>query len=354
MYRFAIIFFISLILFLSSEVSAQERAVLVPKPIPGAPFKFNDTNDLFGQAYRWFLEGEYQVGADSLKRLIESAGFKLEKGNYYIVVANFTDAVSPIGLIHEGNDFFDGRLYGLKEDNLYYIYISRQREGKSFISTLATAKNSPFIENLPLFLGLLESIPFSAADVKISSEELTYVDVRQFKIPKSLRKFSDLSIIIKSELSSEKVLAKTVFDNTSKEQWSYGIGTAITSVNDVDIIVGSDGSIIVRPKPNLDLATFALINYHFNPVDTKAPTFGTSFHILGGLRIADFVEPILGIGGGFDAGSFGLHLFLEYSVEIANELKSGYAVGQMVSDEVDPFKTKLRGKPRFGIEIKFP
>lgn len=346
--------FFMLILFPVLSFS-QERTILVPKPVAGTPFKINDTNDLFGQAYRWFIEGDYARGADSLRQLVEKAGVVLDKDAYYMVVANFTDAVSPIGIFHGSDNFFSRRMYGLQEDNLYYIYISRQREGKSFLSVLATAKNSPFAENLPLFLGLFPSLPIiSAAEVKWDDGNTTWVDVRRFDVPKAFQKFCDLSVIVKSELAAEKVLAKTVFDNTSKERLSYGIATAITSANDVDLVVGNDGKITVRPKPNLDLAAFAVINLHLKPVDTKQPTLASSFHWLFGLRLSDVLEPIVGIGGGADLGMFGLHVFAGYSVEFAQKLKAGYDVGDVVASEVNPFKLKIRGKPRFGIEIKFP
>ena len=46
---------------------AQDRIITVPKAVPGAPFKFEDTEDLFGKAYRWFSEGEVEWAADSLR-----------------------------------------------------------------------------------------------------------------------------------------------------------------------------------------------------------------------------------------------------------------------------------------------
>jgi hypothetical protein len=184
--------------------------------------------------------------------------------------------------------------------------------------------------------------------------ETTWVDVRRFEVPENFRGFSDLSVLVKKRLSDDRVIAQMVFDNTRKEHWSYGIATAITSVNDVDIVVGEDGRIRVAPKPNLDLATFGLVNYHFAAVDTKRKTFETSFHLLGGLRIATFLELILGVGGGVSLDFIDLHLFAGYSLEFANELLPGYNIGDVISKEVDPFGSKLRGKPRFGLEIKFP
>ena len=235
-----VLFFVFLFISLF-QLKAQERAILVPKPITGSPFQVDDSDDLFGTAYRWFLEGEYELGLDSLKKLIKASGFQILPGNYYVVMANFTDSFSPIGLIHEDDDFFSTRMYGLKENNLYYIYISRQREGKSFLSVLVTAKDSPFMENLPLFIGIFQ--PLVSIDAQVLSGETTWIDIRQFNVPVPFRKFSDLSFIIKPSLSEEKILAKTVFDNTSKERWSYGIASAITTAKDVDIIVGADGKI---------------------------------------------------------------------------------------------------------------
>jgi len=75
---------------------------------------------------------------------------------------------------------------------------------------------------------------------------------------------------------------------------------------------------------------------------------------MGGIRLVDFIEPIAGVGAGFDLGFFDLALFAGYSIEFANELEEGYSIGQQINDEVDPFKLKLRGKPRFGIQVKFP
>jgi len=334
--------------------SAQERTILVPKAEPGSPFKVTDTNDLFGQSYRWFIEGDYQRGVDSLKQLILQAGISLDKNAYYMLAANFTDKVTPIGILHSEDDFFSNRMYGLQENNLYYILITRQRKGNSFVSLMATAKESPFMENLPLFIGLFQPLPFATSEIVSEEGTTTYIDVRRYKVPRAFRKFSDLSIIVKTDLSSDKILAKTVFDNTAKERFSYGIATAITNISDVDMVVGNDGKITVRPKPGLDPAVFAVINYHFSPVDTKMPSFGNSFHLLAGLRLKSVLEPLIGIGGGVDLGAFGLHLFAGYSVEIAQELKNGFAIVDVVTNEKSPFNLKLRGKPRFGIEVKFP
>lgn len=332
---------------------AQEQSILVPKPVDGAPFKYTDSDDLFGQAYRWFIEGDYSRSVDNLKKVIESSGFKLQGDTYYMVVANFMDSFSPIGLIYNDEDFLSTRMYGLKADNLYYIYISRQREGKSFLSVLATAKDSPFAQNLPLFIGLFQPGIFTQ-QAEPAGGEATYVDVRRFEIPEAFRKFSNLSVLVKTRLEDEKILSKVIFDNTSLEKWSFGVATAITNQRDVDIIVNPDGKITVRPKPNLDLAAFAVINYHFKAVDTKAPSLASSFHLLAGLRLIDFFEPLIGIGAGLPVNLIDLHLFAGLSMEFANQLKSGYSIGQQVNKEVDPFKTRIRPKFRFGLEVKFP
>ena len=351
--RSSLLFVLIIVFLLSNFVMGQVKTILVPKRVEGAPFVYDDQEDLFGQAYRWFLEGEVESGATNLKELVAKAGYSLDPSSYYIVVANFTDSLSPIGMFHGSDGFLNTRMYGLNTQNLFYIFISREEGANSFLSVLATEKTAPFYENFPTFLGLFLPIPPIGSLEKIPGQN-TWVDVRQFEVPKELRKNSDLSFIIKKKLSDEQVLASAVFDNTAKERWSFGIATAITSINDVDITIGSDGRIIVEPKPNLDLATFAVINYHFYPVDTKAKTFGTSIHLLGGIRLANFMEPIAGLGGGFDLGFIDLHLFAGVSVEVANELKDGYVIGQFVSKDVDPFKIKLRPKPRFGLEIKFP
>ncbi len=344
------------LLCLISILSAQNRTILVPKPVPGAPFMYDDQEDYFGQAYRWFIESEPERAVENLKTLLDSAGIQLDpKNNYYVVVAHFMDKFAPIGIIHEDTDFFSTRMYGLKEDNLYYIFISRTPQAPSFLSVMATAKDSPFLQNLPGFLGLFGV--FTVPEAQLAPElpgQATWVDVRQFNIPKAFRDFSDLSFIVKKDLAADTVLAQTVFDNSAKERWSYGIAFALTSVDEVDIVVGSDGRIIVQPKPTADVSVFGVINYHFWAVDTKAKTLGNSLHLLGGLRIGDILEPIVGLGGGVDLGFVDVHAFVGYSVEFTNKLKNEFNIGDQVTEDVDPFDTKVRGKPRFGLEIKFP
>jgi len=334
-----------------ATAAAQERIILVPKPVPGSPFRVADSEDLFGKAYRWFLEGQISWAADSLKKLIAASGFQLLPGNYYVVVANYNEDFSPIGLIHENSDFLDTRFYGLNTNNLYYIFISRKPEAPSFLSVTITEKDSPFVTNLPAFIGLFAPLGVQARPLATGD---TWIDVRRFEIPEKFRKNSDLAFIVKSDLSADKFLASTTFDNTARERWSYGIAVAITSRNDVDIVVGDNGQIIIQPKPERDLATFGVVNWHFNEVDTKAKTFGTSLHLFGGARLAPVVEPIAGIGGGVSLGFIDIHLFAALSVEFANQLKTGFAIGEVVNEDVDPFKVKVRAKPRFGIEFKFP
>lgn len=349
---FSVCVLVTLVFPLSGSL-AQEKTILVPQPVQGAPFSFEDRQDLFGQAYRWLLEGDVGRATDQLRATIAAAGYTIDPNAYYVVVAHFTDTLNPIGLLHGSSDFLSTRLYGLNADNLYYVFLSREREAPSWVSTLAIAKESPFMQNLPAFLGLF--LPLSQPRLSLQlPAETTWVDVRQFTIPEAFRDNSDLSFIVKRKLSEDKILASQVFDNTALEHWSYGIATGITSIDDVDITVGSDGRIIVTPKPNLDLATFAVVNYHFWAFDTKRKTFATSVHVLGGIRLASQLELMLGVGGGVSLDFIDLHVFAGYSIELANQLKPGFTIGQQITSNVDPFESDLRGKPRFGIEIKFP
>ncbi|MFQ5823284.1 MAG: hypothetical protein ACE5JB_04445 [bacterium] len=331
---------------------AQDKIITIPKPVPGTPFQVNDTEDLFGKAYRWFYEGEVEWAADSLRKLLSLSDFKLNEQNYYIVVANFTDKMSPIGLLHEGSSFFDMRLYGLTSDTLYYVFISKREKAESFLSTVLTAKPSPFEENLFDFLSLFPQIPIPF--VALGGPQTVWIDVRKFEILPKFQKNSDISIIVKKSLETEEFLATAIFDNTAKEHWSFGIATAITTINDVDIII-DNGKIVVRPKPHGDLAAFGVINYHFKAVDTKAPTIASSFHLLAGLRLDDDIEPLIGLGFGFPTGiPVEVHFFGGVSAEFANKLKSGFIVGQDIKLNEDPFKLDVRIRPRFGLEVKFP
>lgn len=342
----------SVALIFSAGLWAQDQVVIIPQPVQDAPFAYLDQNNLFAKAYHLFREGLATPAIDSLKKLLDASGIKLDLQNYYLVVTNFTDSATPVGLLHEGSNFFDTRLYGLQNSKLYYIFITRQRRGESFVSTLLTAKDSPFIEALPQFIGLFTPFLPAASVATLSGPDTTWIDMREYEIPEQFRKFSNISLLVKTTLEAERVLVTTTFDNTAKERWSFGVATAITSVQDVDIIIGDDGTITIQPKPRGDLATFGVINYNFKPVDTKARTLAASWHLLGGMRLARTIEPLLGIGFGFPTGFVDVHIFAGYSLEFAQELKSGFAVGEKAT--VDPFKTKLRGKPRFGIELKFP
>ncbi|RMD89444.1 MAG: hypothetical protein D6813_10660 [Calditrichaeota bacterium] len=332
---------------------AQDKIITVPRPIAGAPFKVEDPNDLFGKAYRWFMEGETEWAADSLRKLINNSPFKLNEKNYYIVVANFTDNFSPIGLLHEGSSFLDTRLYGLTSDTLYYVFISKRERAESFLSVVLTSKPSPFEANLFDFLSLFLQLP--PLPIALAGPMEVWIDVRRFEIPSKFQKNSDISVIVKKDLSAEKPLATAIFDNTALEHWSFGIATAITTIDDVEFLIGENGVIIVRPKPKGDLAAYGVINYHFVPVDTKAPTLASSFHLLAGLRIDSKIEPIVGLGFGFPTPiPVEVHFFAGVSVAFANELKSGFFVGQEIFEDVDPFNLDIRVRPRFGLEVKFP
>ena len=351
MYKKTVQIVLIILLAFTTHLIAQDQMVLIPKLVPGSPLIINDNDDLFGKAWRFYRDGFMDLAADSLRKLIELSGFEMKKNNYYIVVANFNPAESPIGMFHGDAYFLDTRLYGLQSDSLFYLFISRDDTARSYLSTVITQKSSYFEENLLRFISLFPII--SGPGIQLTGKNPTWIDVRKFEIPKKFQKYSDISIIVKKDLYDEKFLARAKFDNSSLEKWSYGIGTAVTSINDVDIIV--DGGVIrVRPKPKGDLASFGLINYNFKAVDTKAKTMATSFHLSGGLRISTTIEPMVAVGFGLPAGFIDVHFFAGYSVEFAQSLKSGYFVGQAINDDVDPFKLKIRGKPRFGNEIKFP
>jgi hypothetical protein len=341
----------------SNQATAQDKIITIPTPVPGAPFQVEDNADLFGKAYRWFHDGELEWAADSLRKLLSLSDFEIDERNYYIVVANFHDSFTPVGMLHEGSAFNDTRLYGLAQDSLYYVFISKRENATSFLSTVLTAKASPFEENLLDFLSLFPQFPISLA--QLNTDPTVWIDVRKFDIPEKFQKNCDISIIVRNSLDAEEHLATAVFDNTSLERWSYGIATAITTIDDVDFIIGEDGRIIVRPKPKGDLAVFGVINYHFKPVDTKAPTLASSFHLLGGLRIDNTIEPILGLGLGVPVGlPIEVHVFAGGSVQFANEIKSDFIdefeSNTPITEDVNPFKLTIRARPRFGIEIKFP
>jgi hypothetical protein len=349
MRNFKAVLMAAIVLALAAGLFAQEQVVIIPRPAPGSPIPFVDRDNLFAKAYHLFREGLAPAAIDSLKKLLDESGVKLDLRNYYVVVANFTDSATPVGLLHEGSEFFNTRLYGLQEAKLYYIFLTRQRRGASFVSTLLTAKDSPFTQALPQFIGLF--LPF-LSPLRATGTDTTWIDMREFEVPAPFQKFSNISVLVKTKLEDERVLATVTLDNTSRERWSFGVATAVTSVRDLDFTIGDDGVIRIQPKPSGDIGNFAVVNYNFKPVDTKARTLSTSFHLLGGMRLARTIEPMVGIGFGVPVAMFETHLFAGYSLEFAQELKSGFVVGQFVRE--DPFKTKLRGKPRFGIELKFP
>ncbi len=352
MRNFKTVLMAAIVLALAAGLFAQEQVVIIPRPASGSPIPFVDRDNLFAKAYHLFREGLAPAAIDSLKKLLDESGVKLDLRNYYVVVANFTDSATPVGLLHEGSEFFNTRLYGLQEAKLYYIFLTRQRRGVSFVSTLLTAKDSPFTQALPQFIGLF--LPFLSPGMSLreTATDTTWIDMREFEVPAPFQKFSNISVLVKTKLEDERVLATVTLDNTSRERWSFGVATAVTSVRDLDFTIGDDGVIRIQPKPSGDIGNFAVVNYNFKPVDTKARTLSTSFHLLGGMRLARTIEPMVGIGFGVPVAMFETHLFAGYSLEFAQELKSGFVVGQFVRE--DPFKTKLRGKPRFGIELKFP
>ena len=351
MWKKIVLILLTIILIVTLKLNAQEKEIIIPKPVANAPFVVNDKDDLFGKSWRFYRDGFGDWASDSLKKLIDLSGFQMKKDNYYVVVANFNPAETVIGMYHNDDSFLNTRLYGLKSDSLYYIYISRNDSAKHYLSTVITRKGSYFEQNLLNFILLFPII--SGAKAQVTGENVTYIDVRKFEIPKKFQKYSDISIIVKKDFYDDRFLAQTVLDNSSLEKWSYGVATAVTSVNDVDIIVDG-GRIVVRPKPRGDLAAFGVINYNFKAVDTKARTMSPAFHLLGGLRISTTIEPMLGVGVGIPGGFVDLHLFAGYSLEFANELKDGYVIGQEVGKYEDPFKLKIRGKIRYGIEVRFP
>jgi|GEM_PF-1132817 len=349
------------VLTLSTVIIAQERTVLIPKRLPDMPLTYEDTDDIFGESYRWIHEGAVNEGAAKLRTLIGNAGYTMDPNAYYVVVANFTDRFSPIGMFRgdgtaeEDSEFLRTRMYGLNSDNLYFIMITREPNVNAYVSVMATEKDSPFSEALIQVLGLFFPIPTNQAATLDSPDRTTYIDVRQFDLPEAYHKFSDLSFIVKKELSDELAIASQVFDNTSLEQWSFGVATAVTSIDDVNIIIGADGSIIIEPKPSLDPAQFLTLNYHFSPFDSKRQNFGNSLHALVGIRLTNFMEGMVGIGASVDLGLAALGFFAGYSVEVANDLEDGFEIGQVLDNpDVDPFKTRFIGKPRVGLQIKFP
>ena len=77
-------------LFAAVDVFSQQRTVLIPGPVGETPYKVDDQEDLFGKAYRWFLEGAVVEGQEQLRLIINKAGVTLDPNAYYIVVAHFS------------------------------------------------------------------------------------------------------------------------------------------------------------------------------------------------------------------------------------------------------------------------
>jgi len=339
-------------------LSAQVRIITVPQKISGAPFKVADSGDLFGKAYRWFIENETEMAADSLRELLsKTPGLNFdEKNNYYIIIADYGDHFAPMGMLHEGSSFYDTRLFGLTGSDLYYVFISKQKNAESFLSVTLTTKSSPFEAGLLDFINLF---PILSQKISTEGDNDVWVDVRKFQIPEVFQKNCDISLLVKRSVDAENFLAANVFDNTSKERWSFGIITALTNLKDVELAVGGDGRIIVIPNPYGDFATYGALNYHFKPVDTKQPNVASSWHLAGGFRLTDHIEPIFGVGFGLPADlPIEVHFFGGFSVAFVNQLKSGFKVGDDLAakgtEDIDPFNTKVRFRLRYGIELKFP
>src|SRR5687768_6505717 len=66
-----------LIFVLAPSVFGQDKVVVIPKQIAGAPFSVEDDTDLFAKAYRFFIEGDVAMAADSLRKLIDASGYKI-------------------------------------------------------------------------------------------------------------------------------------------------------------------------------------------------------------------------------------------------------------------------------------
>ncbi|MBN2009609.1 hypothetical protein JW960_09730 [candidate division KSB1 bacterium] len=330
---------------------SQDQVVLIPKSLRMTPYAVNDNADLFGKAWRFYRDGYTDMAADSLRKLVALTGYEIKPNHYYVVVANFTETETAIGMFHGDDSFNNNRLYGLKSDSLFYVFISREDSASTYLSTMVTRKDSYFQQVLPYFITLFPFI--SQVQAVEQSEYLTWVDIRKFEIPKNFQENCDISMVIKRDFYRDEIMARIILDNTSLEKWSYGIATGITNVDDVDIIIDG-GKAVIRPKPRGDLATFGVINYHPKPIDTKARTIASSFHLLGGLRISNTIEPIIGAGIGVPTNIIDVHFFTGFSLEFANELKNGYHVGDTIDSNVEPFQLKLRGKFRFGLEVRFP
>jgi len=345
----AILFICSLVTF---PAQGQERMILVPQTVEQSELIYYDRDHVFRNMIIFLEDGDVENAADSLKRVLIEAGLEMRKNFYYIVVVNYYSTKNIIGMFHGDASFQDTRLYGLQSDSLYYVFVSDDSTMESSVSAIVTRKDSNFSKNLSEFISLFQLGGVLGVKAMALEEMRAYISVRKFDVPRKFQKNCDITIVAKNE-KKNKELARAIFDNSSRERWSYGVASAVTHINDVDYEI-DNGAVTIRPKPKGDLATFGVINYHFKAVDTKSKSFSTSIHLLGGLRTSTTIEPLLGVGGGIPFPYINLHLFVGYSFEFAQILKKGIQVGDLITTNQDPFKLNVRAKPRFGIEIQFP
>jgi len=335
-----------------STIFSQERMILIPEKVANSELTYIDSTNTFRNMIIFLEDGDVKNAADSLKKVLVDAGLNIKKNFYYIVVVNYDKKHNIIGMFHKNNSFLSTRLYGLKSDSLYYVFVTDDSTMETSISAIVTRKESNFSKNLSGFLSLFQLGDIFSVKPMEFRERKAFISIRKFDVPQKFQKYCDITVVAKDE-SKNKELVRSIFDNTSLERWSYGIATAVTNVNDIDYDI-EDGAVTIKPKPKGDLASFGVINYHFKPVDTKSRTFSSSVHLLGGLRVSTTIEPILGIGAGVPVSLINLHFFAGYSLEFAQILKEGIKVGEIVKSSTDPFKLKVRGKPRFGVEVNFP
>lgn len=350
MIRCCVVFFLFVLIIV--PVFGQERMILVPQMVETPELIYQDHDDVCRNMIIFLEDGDVENAADSLKKMLIEAGLKIKKNDYYIVVVNYHSNKNIIGMFHGDKSFQDTRLYGLGSDSLFYVFVTDDSTMKSSVSAIVTRKDSNFSKNLGEFLSLFQLGGVLGVRPLALDKITAYISVRKFEVPKKFQKNCDITIVAMNE-SKNKELVRAIFDNSSKERWSYGVASAVTTVNDIDYEI-DNGAISIRPKSKGDFATFGVINYHFKAVDTKSKTFSTSIHLMGGLRTSTTFEPILGLGGGLPIPYINLHLFAGYSFEFAQILKEGVRVCDIVTSNKDPFKLKVRGKPRFGIEIQFP
>ena len=62
-----------LLMAVGSLLHGQDQAILVPKAVPGAPLVVDDSQDLFGKAWRFYREGHTGKSAGFLRDLIKEA-----------------------------------------------------------------------------------------------------------------------------------------------------------------------------------------------------------------------------------------------------------------------------------------